>query len=207
MKLLFMMLLVFHSPDAYEKAMKSALKQMDAVSSMDDMREVANTFGRITEVETEKWHAAYYASYTWTVVAANEEDPAKRDQLLDQAQQYLDKTMSMEKDESEVAALQGFIYMIRIGVDPATRGQSYSMKSAQSLQLSKSINPENPRSLFMLAQLSYGTAQFFGSDTSEACGMNEKALQLFDKGPASADPFAPTWGKEQSLQFKERCNN
>jgi tetratricopeptide (TPR) repeat protein len=191
----------------YEKAMKKSLAQMDAATSMDDFQIAANTFGRIAEMEPEGWLPAYYAAYAQTVVAANTEDPETKDSYLDQAQSYIDSMANIDKDESEVLSLQAFVYMIRISVDPGARGQAFSQKSAKELQKAKALNPDNPRTLFMLAQLTYGTAQFFGSDTSEACDMNEKALQLFDTPSETEDELAPRWGKRQALGFRENCKN
>lgn len=211
-KILFLVLgiliavLAFADESQYEKAMKKSLELLDEAKGMDDFQEASNTFMRIADAEISKWLPAYYASYTMTVIAANEPDGKLKDEKLDIAQEYLDRASGLENDASEILALQGFIYMIRIGVDPATRGQTYSGKSAQALQKAKSINPQNPRALFMLAQLSFGTAQFFGSDTSEACNMNENALAQFDVEQDGNDKFAPKWGRGQAEQFKTNCN-
>jgi hypothetical protein len=58
--------------------------------------------------------------------------------------------------------------------------------------------------MHMSAQLSYGTAQFFGQDGSEACKTNAQAIALFDSF-SSDIPFYPTWGKNMALGFQERC--
>lgn len=193
--------------DAYTKAMTEGMEALGNAQSPTDFLEVGNKFGRIAEVETEKWLPIYYASYAVTISAAMQQTAATKDDLLDNAQNYLDKVYEVEQyDLSEAQALQGFIYMIRIGVDPASRGQQYSGMSAQALQKSKAANPENPRTLYMLSQLSAGTAQFFGNDLSEACGINERALALFElKSGNKETSFAPTWGKQMALQFKEQC--
>ncbi len=192
--------------DPYKKAMKSTLEQMSGASTSDEFQSVANKFNRIGEAENVKWLPFYYASYAMTISSAIEEDPVKKDQKLDAAQIMLDRINDIDHDESEVLALQGFIYMIRIGVDPAERGQEYSIKSADVLQKSKKINPENPRALFMMAQLSYGTAQFFGSDISEACELNDAALNIFETSDQQKDSLFPSWGINQVLEFKKRCS-
>ncbi len=193
--------------DAYTKAMSEGMEALGNAQSPADFLAVGNKFGRIAEVETEKWLPNYYASYSVTVSAAMHQTAETKDDLLDKAQSYLDKIYKVDQyDMSEVQALQGFIYMIRIGVDPASRGQQYSGMSAQALQKSKAANPKNPRTLYMLAQLSAGSAQFFGNDLSEACGINEQALTLFELESGNKErSFAPTWGKQMSLQFQEKC--
>ena len=50
---------------------------------------------------------------------------------------------------------------------------------------------------------------FFGSDTSTACNMNDIAIEKFEAAEAieSDDPFAPDWGKEMAIGFKNECGN
>lgn len=190
--------------DPYSEAMKAALESLDNAKSTSDFIEVSNKFARIAEVEKEKWLPGYYAAYALTVSAATETDPKSIDGTLDKAQTHLDKISDLDKNESEYSTLQGFVYMIRIGVDPANRGQQYSGKSMQALQKAKVIDENNPRTLYMLAQLSMGTAQFFGNDFTEACGLNQKALELFEL-QKSKDDFNPKWGHSMSKQFQGRC--
>ena len=199
----------FAGNDPYTKAMNEGLKMLKEAQGPQDFISAANKFERISEADQDKWHPSYYASYAMTIVAAMEQDPTKKDKSLDIAQSFIENASAVDHEESEVLALQGFIYMIRIGVDPATRGQQYSGMSGASLQKAKAIDPENPRVLYMLAQLSFGTAQFFGSDTSEACQLNDLALEKFhETGVAeNEDPFAPDWGKNMAEGFKVQCGN
>ena len=207
--LIAMSVLAFAGNDPYTKAMQEGLTLLQKAQGPQDFLEAANKFERISEAEKDKWHPSYYASYAMTIVAAMEQQPVKKDEYLDMAQSFIEKSASTEPNESEVLALQGFIYMLRIGVDPATRGQQYSGMSAASLQKAKAIDPENPRVLYMLAQLSFGTAQFFGQDGSEACKMNEIALKKFEEAERteSQDPFAPGWGKNMAQGFSAQCGN
>lgn len=212
-KIAFQMILLilvtgsYAQSDMYVSAMNQGLKMMDGAQNKEDFQVVANHFERISNVEKEHWHPAYYASYAKTIVAAMEMDPATKDKSLDAAQQMLEQASSTEHDTSEVYALEGFIHMIRIGVDPMNRGQQYSVMSSASLQKGKEFNPENPRIIYLQAQLSFGTAQFFGAEPTEACQMIDQALEIFksEANTVNEDPFAPDWGKEAAESFKSRC--
>jgi len=195
--------------DPYIEAMSEGMSMLNEAQGPQDFLAVANKFERISEAEDTKWHPSYYASFAMTLAGATEKDPKAIDENLDAAQRFIDQASSMSENNSEVLALQGFIYMLRISVDPANRGQQYSGLSAASLQKAKAIDGENPRVLYMLAQLSYGTSMFFGSDGSEACEMNEIALEKFASAEVlqSEDPFAPKWGKEMAQGFKIQCGN
>jgi tetratricopeptide (TPR) repeat protein len=214
-KLISIVLLVFitcstyASGDPYEEAMKSGMELLETAQNAEDFLSAANHFERIANVATDRWHPAYYIAYAQAIAATREKDGSKIDELLDAAESFLKKAAAMDHDKSEVAALQGFVHMLRVGVDPGTRGQEYSMMSSASLQKAVALNPDNPRAVFLQAQLSFGTAQFFGSDTSEACAANARALEIFEKNelPSETDPFAPRWGKRQAISFQKQCTD
>ena len=195
--------------DPYTKAMQETLANLKKAEKPDEFLELANKFERIAEVEKEEWLPSYYASFATTIAATMVSEPNVMDKTLDRAQAHLDNAKANQNDESEVLALQGFIYMIRIGVDPASRGQQYSGLSAASLQKAKALNPTNPRVLYLLAQLNFGTAQFFGSDSREACDLNDQALAQFNQSSSAAEnvSLAPDWGKNMAEAFKKQCSN
>jgi len=68
------------------------------------------------------------------------------------------------------------------------------------------IEPQNPRAMYLMGQMSYGTAQFFNSDTSEACGMVNQAVSFFESQSSNIDPLAPHWGKKSALAMQKQCN-
>lgn len=211
--LLFFLAPIYATPDLdndpYTRAMEEGMKLLSEVQGPEDFIVAANHFGRIAEVEKEKWHPPYYASYALSIAASMFSNPGQKDETLDAAQKYLDQIVQDDHNASEILALQGFVYMLRIAVDPAIRGQKYSGMSMATLQKAKALDSENPRALFLLAQLSYGTAQFFGSDTTESCQLNEKALRLFEEVENAKDSevFDPVWGQSFAEEFKARCVN
>ena len=78
---------------------------------------------------------------------------SRESQQLDAAQEYLDNLKSIDHNKAEAHALQGFVYSLRIGVDPANRGQKFSGMSGRELKKAEKIEPGNPRVLHLLAQL------------------------------------------------------
>jgi hypothetical protein len=94
--------------------------------------------------------------------------------------------------------------MMRVTVDPATRGQEYSGKAFRSFGTAVSLNSENPRALMLMGQMQLGTAQFFNSPTTEACATIEKSLQKFEIfKPENA--LTPQWGKTFAESLKGNC--
>ena len=190
--------------DKYSEAMRKGLEQLSQAHQKESYLEVSNTFARIAAVEEDKWLPAYYAAYSVTMYAGMQQDGKTKDNYLDQAEEYLKMAAKVEEENPEIMALQAFIHLLRIGVDPQNRGQAYSAKSAALLARARKIDPENPRVMHFTAQLNYGTAQFFGQDGSEACKLNDQAIALFDTHQSDI-PFYPSWGKNMAMGFQERC--
>jgi hypothetical protein len=139
------------------------------------------------------------------MMAAMEADNEKKDQYLDAAQLNLDEVEKLEHDVSERLALQGFLYMIRMSIDPG-RGMEIGPKCGAAVQQAYNLNNQNPRAVLMVAQFQFGSAQFMGTDTSEPCGMFDKTLQLLEETKSEAnDDFLPKWGIHIAQHGKQEC--
>ncbi|HEX5171285.1 MAG TPA: hypothetical protein VFW11_19045, partial [Cyclobacteriaceae bacterium] len=146
----------------------------------------------------------YYKAFGLVLMANREMDAVKKDLYLDQALDAITKAKEIGPNESEVEAVIGFVHMMRLTVDPSTRGPKYSALAMQSFSRAVVLNPENPRALALMAQMQFGTAQFFGSSTDEACSTVQKALEKFDTF-TSENPLAPVWGKGMTEELKTAC--
>lgn len=190
--------------DNYEQTMQKNIMQVYSAQSSEDLQGAVNAFERIGAAEKTKWEPYYYASFGYIMLSTREQDGAKKDLYLDKAQEVLAHASEINQTESEIAALEGFIAMMRVSVDPATRGQKYSGMAMQSFGKALGMNPENPRALALMARMQFGTAQFFKSSTVEACAMASKAVEKF--GTFKSDNvLAPVWGKEMALSMVKQC--
>lgn len=190
--------------DKYEQVMQTNIQSIYKAQTAEEMQQSINTFERIGAAEKSKWEPFYYASFGYIMMATREEDGAKRDVLLDKATQVLEKASAIQKNDSEIIALEGFIYMMRVTVDPATRGQQYSGLAMQTFGKALGLNPNNPRAMALMAQMEFGTAQFFKSPTTSACEKATNAIAMFD-ATSSVGPLAPRWGKETAMQVAKQC--
>jgi len=190
--------------DKYEQVMQTNIQSIYKAQTAEEMQQSINTFERIGAAEKSKWEPFYYASFGYIMMATREEDGAKRDVLLDKATQVLAKASAIQKNDSEIIALEGFIYMMRVTVDPATRGQQYSGLAMQTFGKALGLNPNNPRAMALMAQMEFGTAQFFKSPTTSACEKATNAIAMFD-ATSSVGPLAPRWGKETAMQVAKQC--
>ncbi len=189
----------------YETAMKNTLAQLGQATTREALLTVANKFERIGRAEKDRWLPFYYMAFAKTIAATLEENPASRDNYLDEADAAVDNLKGLAYDKAEVLALQAFIRMIRISVDPATRGQHYAMQAASLLEEASAISADNPRVVLMMAQLQYGSALFFNADTGPACDRFKQALALFARQKAKAGPLAPAWGRAEAEKMLAKC--
>ncbi len=193
----------------YETAMESAITEMNQAKGLDDLKSVANKFERIGAAESKKWLPSYYQAYCFIMMTTREKDVTKWDGFLDRADVLLDQSQKIKKaDMVEILALKGFANMMRISVDPATRGQEYSMKSAAYLQQAILLDDQNPRVNLMMAQMLFGSAQFFGKGTEEACQKFKGAKSKFEEEEKDGRGILPSWGKPQvEVMLKRNCGN
>jgi hypothetical protein len=192
---------------AQDKYTETMLKNIDAAynaKTVAEQQAAANAFERIAAAEKTKWEPYYYAAFSNILMADLETESAKKDTYLDRATKNLDQAKAIKANDSEITALEGFVHMVRVTVDPATRGQEYSGKSFRAFSTAVALNPENPRALALLAQMQYGTAQFFGNSTAEACSTVEKSLQKFNTYKAE-NALSPQWGKQMAEGLKANC--
>lgn len=188
----------------YEKAMKENIAALYTASTPEAIQEVINKIERIGKAEADQWHPLYYMGHGYILKSMMVQDPQKIDQILDLAEGNVKKGLELKPGESELVTLQGFIHMLRVNVDPATRGPQFSGWAFASFSQALQIDPNNPRAMTMLGRMSYGTAQFMGTDTSEACGIIKKSIEMYD-ADSPENPLDPVWGKETAVAFKEMC--
>lgn len=194
------------SQDAYIKAMTKGLEATGSAQSEQDFIKAAGQFERISSKVKDQWHPQYYAALNYLNASFRAEKLETKDGYTTKAQAFIDKALEINPQESEIVALQGFNYMAQLSADPGSRGQSLSPKAMQFFGKAVSMNPENPRALALLAQMQYGTAQFFGSSTKEPCESAKKSLPFFD-AENNAKSLAPSWGKDMAEALIKGCVN
>lgn len=190
--------------DRYSEQMAKHIAAIYDAETPEQFQQTINAFERIGNAEKTKWEPFYYASFGYILMASNEKDLTKKDALLVQAKVALDKAAAIRPNDSEIVALEGFITMIGLTVDPATRGPQYSMLAVQSFSKAIALDPKNPRALGLMAQMQLGTAQFFKQEPVEACTTARQALELFNAA-APADPLAPSWGRGMTEGVIANC--
>ena len=203
--MLFVASIIFAENNKFEKVMIEQISLVYEASTVDEYQQVINTLERIGSAESNKWEPFYYASFANVMISTKVGQMSEKDRYLDIAQIFLDKANALNANNVEIITLQGFIHTMRLAADPGTRGQQYSELVFNTYNKALKIDPNNPRALIMLAQMKEGMARFFGSDTTEACEMANKALAAFDAYEIK-NILSPAWGNSNAISMTERCN-
>lgn len=195
----------FASDDKYFAQMGKQVQAVYAAKTIDEYQVAVNAFDRIASAEKTKWEPYYYSGFGNIMMAITEKEGSKKDAYLDLALTAIEKGKQLVPEESELVALEGFVHMIRVTVDPATRGQKFSGLSMQTFGKAIGMNPKNPRALSLMAQMQLGTARFFNQPPTEACETAHKAAAIFESAAEPENPLAPRWGKEMNLGVLQNC--
>lgn len=196
--------LTLGSDGKYAEVMSKNIQTVYSSQAIAELQQAVNTFERIGAAEKTKWEPYYYAGFGYIMLANYEKESVKKDAYLDQATISINKAKKIIPNDAEIIALEGFVHMIRVTVDPASRGQQYAGLAMQTFGKAISLNPDNPRALALMAQMQLGTAEFLGSSTAEACATNAKALQKFESFKSS-NAFSPQWGKAMAENILSKC--
>lgn len=202
---LFFSLIIAATPsDAYEKAMQSAIETLFSAESLEDYQAVSNSFDRIAQKEAKEWHPKYYKAYAHIIMSTKLQNATEKDDQLDAAMELLIAADALSPNNSELLALEGFVHMIRVTIDPGSRGPEYAGQSMGALQKAIGMNPKNPRAHMLLSDMQIGMARFMGGDNSEGCATLKKALALYENEKTEST-LDPNWGKEWALSKKGQC--
>jgi hypothetical protein len=190
--------------EKYLQAMQKNIQAVYEGKTIADIQMAVNAFERIGSAETTRWEPHYYAAFGYLMMCNRETEGGKKDAYIDRALQAIEKAKELKPSDSEIIALEGFALMMRVTVDPASRGAQFSMLSVKAFQQAIELDPQNPRALMLLAQMQYGTAEFFGSSPTEACETLSASLAKFESF-TSENVLAPRWGKAMAMGLKEKC--
>ncbi len=200
----FISIFSFANGDKFVDTMKKNIQSLYDAHEIAEFQQAINSIQRISQVEKTKWEPYYYISLGYIFMATHETEGGKKDSFLDLANEALTKAKELKKDDSEIISLEGFIHMIRLTVDPATRGAQYAGLASSSYEKALKLNGNNPRALALMAQLQFGTARLFNQQPKEACANASKALSFFDN-EQNENPLAPKWGKGMTEDLLKNC--
>ena len=148
-----------------------------------------------------EWAPNYYAAYSRAQLSYFEQDEAKRDAYIDEAETYLAEAVRLlfkQTDETHVVA--AIIANARLAVKPQARFQKYGRIFNEQLDSAKAMNADNPRIYLERGIAKFYTPKMFGGGKKSATPYFEKAQELFAKEPGG-DIKKPYWGQTANNYF------
>ncbi|MBX7124073.1 MAG: hypothetical protein K1X47_00125 [Cyclobacteriaceae bacterium] len=191
--------------DRYVESMTRQIATLYQANSPELLQTSVNAFDRIAQVESQHWEPLYYSAFGNIMLAIRETSAARKDQYLDLALASVQKAQALQPANGEITAMEGFVYMIRVTVDPGARGQQYSAMAFGAINKALAMSPGNPRALGLLAQMELGTARFFNASTAGACETARKALAQYDSFQPENE-LTPMWGREMTEEVLKNCH-
>jgi hypothetical protein len=187
------------APAGYTELLGATIGQVMHTGDAAELQALAAKLERAAAVAPADWLPRYYQAYALVISAfQSKESTAAKDQVLDRAEAALAQARRLKGDESELLALQAYLYQARLSFEPMVRAQEYLPKVTDAVDQAEAANPANPRPYLIEANNVYHTPAAFGGGPAAARPQYEQAKARFaDFRPAS--PLAPNWGQEQLL--------
>mgnify|MGYP000268262150 CR=1 FL=1 len=201
---LLLNLTAFSQSKNYVKTMQSSIESLFQAKTPEQYNAVINKLERIAQAETEAWEPYYYKALAQVFQATKQSESALMDEGLTQALISVEKSNGKSENNAETIALRGFINMIKIGIDPATRGRTLGPEATMDFSKAIAIDASNPRAQLFMGQMTMGSAQFFGASLEKPCAMIDQSIVLFDESKKE-DPLTPSWGKVSAVNYQEKC--
>ena len=139
-------------------------------------------------------------------MAFTETDKSKTDGIADNAERLIKKAEELAGGEnSETCVIKSMIASAHMMVDPQSRWQQYGAASSMQLTKAKTLDPGNPRVLYLEGQAKFHTPEQFGGGKAQAKELFTKALELYEKFKPASE-LHPAWGKDATSYFLAQCN-
>ncbi|GAB3328037.1 hypothetical protein GCM10027299_29570 [Larkinella ripae] len=205
---LTLMLAVFSAAlaqnETYTKAMEAAIANVKFMTPTPELQQAAGQLERIGSAETAEWLPAYWASYTYILLAVKETDAGKKDGLLDKAAHFYKKVAQQQADNDETLVLAAQLAAARLSIDPENRWQQYLPEFEAALTKAKQKNPENPRIYALQGQSLFYTPEEYGGGKTAARPLLKQAAEKFATfKPAST--LHPNWGQDTNQYLLSQC--
>jgi len=181
--------------------MEAAVKKLDLVENLSDLKQVRLQFERISMMDPTVWLPYYYLAYIDIELSFYVADDKEKLQYLAESQTYLEKLKKMKisdpKESSEISTLRGYWYFAQMAIDPAVNGPRYSGVIINCYSEALKLNPDNPRAILLNAHFQQNMARFMNGSYPKFEEDIERARSLFEN--ESTETVLPHWGRTKKF--------
>lgn len=193
----------FANLEPYKNDLRENIKAMEAAHTVEELQSIANIFERISVMAPKEWLPSYYASLTYIKMSIFEQSNDKKESSIEKAKPFLEKTIKLAPEESEVLLLEGYWNMMKLTIDPMTRSQTLGPVAQEFINRAQAKNPDNPRVFLLKGHMEYGTATFFKKPVDGACDLFRKSKELHER--SKPEDLAPDWGRGETAYMLSNC--
>lgn len=190
----------------FKKEMKKNLNLMREYNETTNYVILGDSFFKISKSNKNRWEPLYYAAYSNIIGSWSKNNSVEKEEMLSKAKKYIDEANMKSPSNDELIVLEAFYYQAMIMLDPAKYGRTYSAKATELLHKAQSINKDNPRAQFLLAQNVFYTPMEYGGGKDKAQPLFLKASELFKKEDTT-NILTPRWGEETNSEMLLKCSN
>jgi len=191
---------------SYYAKMKYELNKLKNASSYDTYHKAAESLKTLALEEDSKWIPYYHAAYAHIMTAFLSKEKYNKEEMLNQAQNLIDKANKLSPNNHEIIALQGFLYHGRIAVNPQQRMIKYSQMAVKEYDHARFMNENNPRPYFLIGQILMSIPKEVGGNKESACKHFVRAAEKFKTFEPRSD-FSPNWGQKPNQILMKKCQN
>lgn len=183
------------SPDSLIVEGKNLLNEGYNQGDVGKMKQSVTLFDRVAAASpSHSAYGHYYAAFAFTrvvnVMGHTDEDQAL--DYLDAAIQHLKQAIEKDAEFADAYALLASAYGRKMGMKPRL-GMFLGPESSKLMKKAQSIEPDNPRTVFIQATSDLFTPETWGGSTEKAVAGFERAIELFEQETVT-DPVRPSWG-------------
>jgi hypothetical protein len=184
--------------------LSDAYKSLETEKSTGNLMAADNKFTLIATKWSNDWAANYYAAYAAIYISQQETSTVRKDQLLDQADKYVEKLASLRPSSDEGIVITAYAAYARFLVDPGNRWEKYLDLMSSNLDKAKKINPNNPRIYYLEGIPVFNKPTLYGGGKDKAKPYFEKAKALFAQQDTSSIA-KPYWGAKENADYLAKC--
>ncbi len=190
--------------DKYYEKMQSSLFTLYKAGNFETFNMMSKQLRKIAEEEETKWIPYYHSCYAYTMAAFLGKEKFTTEELVNEAQNMLDKANKLSPNNDEIVALQGFIYQARMINKEGKQVHTWAQKSVMEYDHARFLNPENPRPYYLIGQMLYRLPPGFGGNKESACKHFIQAEEKYNTFKPKSS-FSPNWGEEANTKMLHNC--
>ena len=183
------------------KALEEAVIQFNQTTKSQAYQELYLQFEQLYAVNKTNWLIPYYAGMTRSIMCLLK--MGDRDALANDALFWVGRAKSIVKND-EVYCAESLAYTAKMSVNPALRWLVYEGKIKNALRLAKKLNPNNPRTYILEANIQQKLPFIFGGGCKSVKPLIQKAELCFN-AQTKASSVEPSWGIQSLVQLKKAC--